>query len=177
MKFIETNLKGCFIVELEPIMDERGYFARSWCSEEFAAYGLQTSFVQSNISYNERKGTLRGMHYQAYPHEESKLVRCTRGAIYDVVIDLRVDSPTHKEWFGLELTENNGTMLYIPQGLAHGFQTLSHHTEVSYQMGHFFHPASSRGIRWDDPLFNIQWPYEESRIISDKDLGYGRYEA
>ncbi|MBH5320634.1 dTDP-4-dehydrorhamnose 3,5-epimerase [Paenibacillus sp. GSMTC-2017] len=175
MKFTETKLKGCFIVELEPILDDRGFFARSWCSKEFATHGLHSSFVQCNVSFNERKGTLRGMHYQSYPYEESKLVRCTRGAIYDVVIDLRVDSPTYKQWIGVDLTEDNGAMIFIPEGFAHGFQTLIDRTEVFYHMGQFFHPEASYGIRWDDPIFGIRWPHEKDRIISDKDLGYSGF--
>ena len=147
MKFIETKLAGAYIIELDLIKDTRGFFARSWCQEEFAKHGLNPNLVQCNISFNHQKGTLRGMHYQIKPHEEAKLVRCTQGKIYDVIIDLRTNSTTYKQWFGVELSAANRKMLYIPEGFAHGFQTLEDHSEVFYQMSNFYHPESARGIR------------------------------
>ncbi len=171
MIFTETKLKGTYIIELEPIADERGFFARSWCQQEFEAHGLNPNLVQCNISFNKKKGTLRGMHYQVAPHEEVKLVRCTKGAIYDVMIDLRPQSSTFKQWIAVELTAENHKMLYIPEGFAHGFQSLADNTEVFYQMSAFYHPECARGIRWDDPAFKIEWPQNE-RIISEKDLQY-----
>jgi len=171
MIFVETKLKGAYLIELEPIADERGFFARSWCQQEFEVHGLNQNMVQCNISFNKKKGTMRGMHYQVAPHEEAKLVRCTKGAIYDVIIDLRPNSSTFKQWIAVELTAENYKMLYIPEGFAHGFQSLADNTEVFYQMSAFFHPESARGIRWDDPAFKIEWP-ENEQIISEKDLQY-----
>lgn len=171
MIFAETTLEGAFLVELERREDERGFFARTWCQREFEAQGLKTAWVQSNLSFNRKKGTLRGMHYQAVPYAEAKLVRCTRGAIYDVIIDLRRDSPTFKQWFAVELTADNRRMLFIPEGLAHGFQTLENDTEVFYQMSAFYAPAYARGVRWNDPAFNICWPNAE-RTISTRDQSY-----
>jgi dTDP-4-dehydrorhamnose 3,5-epimerase len=171
MIFKETKLKGAYLIEIEPIEDERGFFARSFCVKEFKECGLNPNIAQCNISYNEKKGTLRGMHYQVAPHEEVKLVRCTMGAIYDVIIDLRPDSSTFKQWIGVELTKENHQMLYIPEGFAHGFQTLEDHTEVFYQTSEFFHPECSMGVRWNDPAFGIEWPAGE-RIISPRDQGY-----
>lgn len=172
MKFTETKLKGAYIIEPELITDERGFFARSWCQKEFTERGLNPNLVQCNISFNLKKGTLRGMHYQAKPHEEAKLVRCTRGAIYDVIIDIRPDSPTFKQWVAVELTAENHKMLYIPEGMAHGFQTLVDNTEVFYQMSEFYDPELARGVCWDDPKFQIIWPEVDERVISDKDLSY-----
>ena len=171
MKFAETPLKGAYLIDLNLLEDERGFFARSWCRQEALKVGLNPDVVQCNISFNKKKGTLRGMHYQDNPHEEAKLVRCVRGAIFDAIIDLRPDSITLKKWFAVELTEENKKMLYIPEGFAHGFQTLADNTEVLYQMSEFFHPECARGIRWNDPLFSIEWPYDE-RIISEKDQQY-----
>jgi dTDP-4-dehydrorhamnose 3,5-epimerase len=171
MIFTETRLQGAFIIELEPIEDNRGCFARTWCQREFAAQGLNPRLVQCNISFNKLKGTLRGLHYQVKPHEEVKLVRCTRGALYDVIIDLRSDSPTFAHWQSVELSESNRRMLYVPEGFAHGFQTLEDNTEVFYQMSEFFHPASARGVRWDDPAFKINWPVGNV-IISPQDCGF-----
>ncbi|ULB45223.1 dTDP-4-dehydrorhamnose 3,5-epimerase [Limnospira fusiformis KN01] len=171
MKFTETQLKGAYIIELEPIQDERGFFSRSWCQKEFSERGLNSNLVQCNISFNRHKGTLRGMHYQAKPHEEAKLVRCTMGAIYDVIIDIRPDSPTFKQWVAVELTAENRRMLYIPEGMAHGFQTLTDNTEVFYQMSEFYHPESARGIRWDEPIFGITWIHNNP-IMSDNDKNY-----
>lgn len=171
MKFIETRLKGAYIIELEPIEDERGFFARSWCRKEFAEHGLNPNLVQCNISFNRKKGTVRGMHYQVKPYEEAKLVRCTRGAIYDVIIDLRSESPTFKQWVSVELSAGNCKMLYIPEGFAHGFQTLEDDTEVFYQMAEFYHPESARGLRWNDQAFAIKWLLPEL-VISKQDRNY-----
>ena len=172
MKFIETKLKGAYVIEIEPISDNRGFFARSWCQQEFSDRGLNSNLVQCNISFNTKKGTLRGMHYQAKPHEEAKLVRCTRGTIYDVIIDIRDDSSTFKQWFAVELGADNRKMLYIPEGFAHGFLTLEDNTEIFYQMSDFYHLDTSKGIRWDDPAFAIQWHVTDQPIISAKDLSY-----
>src|SRR6266487_3389064 len=158
MIFIETTLKGAFIIEPERLEDERGFFARSFCRKEFEDHGLNPNLVQCSISFNKKKGTLRGMHYQISPHAEAKLVRCTMGAIYDVIIDLRPHLPTFKQWIAVELTAENRQMLYIPEGFAHGFQTLTDNTEVYYQMSQFYYPEYSRGVRWDDPAFGIVWP-------------------
>lgn len=171
MKFIETKLKGACIIEPERLEDERGFFARSFCQNEFEAHGLNPRVVQCNISYNKLEGTLRGMHYQVAPMAEAKLVRCTRGAIYDVIIDLRPESPTYCQWAPVELTADNCCMLYIPEGFAHGFQTLEADTDVFYQMSEFHTPDCVRGVRWDDPTFGIEWPLG-SRIISKKDMSY-----
>jgi dTDP-4-dehydrorhamnose 3,5-epimerase len=171
MIFKETKLKGVYIIEIELMEDERGFFARSFCVKEFKEYGLNSNIAQCNISYNEKKGTLRGMHYQVAPHEEVKLVRCTMGAIYDVIIDLRPDSSTFKQWMVTELTANNRRMLYVPKGVAHGFQTLEDRTEVFYQMSEFYHPKSARGIRWNDPAFGIKWPMLPT-LITNKDRSY-----
>ncbi len=171
MIFSETKLKGAFVIEPERLEDERGFFARTWCQREFALYKLSSKLVQCNISFNKKKGTLRGMHYQVAPHEEAKLVRCTRGAIYDVIIDLRSDFPTFKQWVAVELTADNRQMLYIPEGFAHGFQTLEDNTEVFYQMSEFYYPECSKGVRWNDPVFSIQW-LEAQRIVSLRDQQY-----
>jgi dTDP-4-dehydrorhamnose 3,5-epimerase len=171
MVFTETKLQGAFLIAPEFLRDERGFFARTWCQHEFTSHGLNARLVQCNISFNRSKGTLRGMHYQAAPHAEAKLVRCTRGSIYDVIIDLRPDSPTFKQWAASELTESNRLMLYIPEGFAHGFQTLEDDTEVFYQMSEFYHPESARGIRWDDPAFFITWPIA-CPTVSAKDNSY-----
>ena len=175
MRFTETKLKGAYIIEPELIEDERGFFARSWCQKEFTERGLNPNLVQCNISFNLKKGTLRGMHYQAKPHEEAKLVRCTMGGIYDVIIDIRPESPTFKQWVAVELTSENRKMLYIPEGFAHGFQSLVDNTEVFYQMSEFYHPESARGLRWNDPAFRINWLLVDSIIISDKDKNYQNF--
>jgi len=174
MIFEETRLKGAFTIEMEPIGDTRGFFARAWCQKEFEAHGLISGFVQANITFSPKKGTLRGLHYQIAPHEEIKLVRCTRGAIYDVIIDLRPESPTYKQWLGTELTADNRKMIYIPGGFAHGYQILMDDTEVFYQVGQFYAPEYERGIRWDDPAFGIEWPLE-IQVISDKDKNWPDY--
>jgi dTDP-4-dehydrorhamnose 3,5-epimerase len=175
MKFLETSLKGVFQIDLEPQSDERGFFARTWCQKEFEAHGLNSALVQCSISYNARKGTLRGLHYQAYPYQESKLVRCTEGAIHDVVVDLRPESPTFKQWITADLTATNRNMLYVPAGCGHGFLTLEDETEVFYQISEFYNPQSSRGVRWDDPAFQIVWPGEVT-VISERDRNYPNFE-
>lgn len=171
MKFIETILKGAYVIELEKLEDDRGFFARSWCEKEFAERSLNPNLVQCNISFNRKKGTLRGMHYQEKPYQETKLVRCTRGAIYDVILDLRSDSPTFKQWIAAQLTSENRKMLYIPEGFAHGFQTLEDNTEVFYQMSEFYHPEAAKGIKWNDTAFGIEW-MEDEPILSEKDKSY-----
>jgi dTDP-4-dehydrorhamnose 3,5-epimerase len=172
MKIVETRLKGAFIVEAERFEDERGYFARNWSHREFEEAGLDAKLVECNVSFNRWKGTLRGMHYQEAPYEQVKLVRCARGAIYDVIIDLRPASTTFKQWLGVELASGNERMLYVPAGFAHGFQTLADDTEVSYQMSSYFEPASGRGVRWNDPAFGIEWPETDQRIIISRDREY-----
>lgn len=174
MIFKETSLKGAYIVELDPIEDDRGFFARSWCKDEFYKHKLNTKLIQCNISFNKLKGTLRGMHFQVKPYEEAKLVRCTRGAIYDVIIDMRTSSRTFLKWVGIELTEDNRRALYIPEGFAHGFQTLEDNSEVFYQMSEEYHPECARGIRWNDPEFNIKWPLDVSKI-SYKDESFKNF--
>jgi dTDP-4-dehydrorhamnose 3,5-epimerase len=169
MIFTETKLKGAFIVEVEKRGDARGFFARAWCKEEFAANGLNTNLVQSNIAFSKKAGTLRGLHYQAKPYEEVKLVRCTRGAVYDVIVDLRLESPMYMGWVGVELTAGNYKMLYVPENFAHGYQTLTDHAEVTYHVSQVYSPASERGIRWNDPAIKIEWPKVDMRIISEKD--------
>ncbi len=168
MIFTETTLKGSYLIDLERAEDDRGFFARLWCQREFAAHGLNPNLVQCNVSFNRRKGTLRGMHYQAAPHVEAKLVRCTAGSIYDVILDLRSNSPSYLQWLGVELSAANRRMLYIPEGFAHGFQTLQDDTEVDYQMSDFYHPESVRGWRWNDPAFAIAWPLADP-ILSARD--------
>ncbi len=174
MRFLETPLDGVWVIELERLADERGWFARTFDEEEFSLRGMNPDVVQCNASYNERAGTLRGMHYQADPHGESKLVRCVRGAIFDVAVDLRMGSPTHGRWHGVELSEENGRAYYIPAGLAHGFQTLTDGSEVHYLMGDPYVPGSGRGVRWDDPAFGIEWPAPPpgGRMISERDATY-----
>jgi dTDP-4-dehydrorhamnose 3,5-epimerase len=169
--FTETDLAGVFAIDLERHWDERGYFARSWCQREFADQGLEVRLVQCNISYSARRGTLRGMHFQFPPHEEIKLVRCTRGRMYDVVVDLRPDSLSYGRWIAEELSPETGRMIFIPAGCAHGFQTLEDDTEVFYQMSEFYVQSAASGIRWDDPALGISWPLEVT-AISDRDLSY-----
>jgi dTDP-4-dehydrorhamnose 3,5-epimerase len=171
MIFRETELRGAFIIEPELIPDERGFFARTWSEEDFASRGLNSKIVQCNSSFNRQRGTLRGMHYQIPPHAEAKLVRCTAGAIYDVIVDLRMDSPTWLKWIGMELIASNPSMVYIPEGFAHGFQTLEDDTEVFYQVSEYYHPESARGARWDDPAFGISWPLSIS-VISERDRSH-----
>ncbi|HEV2707722.1 MAG TPA: dTDP-4-dehydrorhamnose 3,5-epimerase [Pyrinomonadaceae bacterium] len=176
MKFEETTLAGAYVVEMERLADERGFFARTFCRDEFAARGLDARVAQCSASFNQRRGTLRGMHYQAAPYTEAKLVRCTMGAIYDVIVDLRTESPTFKRWFGLELSAANRRALYIPEGLAHGFLTLADESEVFYQISEFYHPECSRGVRWDDETFGIEWPFEP-RVISERDRAFPDFKA
>jgi dTDP-4-dehydrorhamnose 3,5-epimerase len=171
MLFHETNLPGAYLIEIERREDERGFFARSWCQREFTEHGLNAQLVQCNVSFNHRKGTLRGMHFQAAPYAEVKIVRCTAGAIYDVMIDLRPDSPTFKQHFGAELTPENHRMLYIPEGFAHGYITLSDNTEIVYQVSQFYAPEAARGVRWNDPAFGLQWPLTVE-VISERDATY-----
>lgn len=174
MILTETEVDGAFVVDIEPIEDERGFFARTWCRREFEVLGLETGVAQCNTSFNKRKGTLRGLHFQAAPLEEVKIVRCTQGAIYDVVLDLRTDSASHLRHAGVMLSAENRRMLYVPRGAAHGFQTLVDGTEVCYQMSEFYSPEHARGVRWDDPAFGISWPPDE-RTISERDLAYDDY--
>jgi len=174
MLFTETELKGAFLIEPERREDFRGFFARTWCEKEAAAHTINPRVVQCNVSFNHRKGTLRGMHYQKSPFEEAKLVRCTMGAIHDVIIDLRQDSPTFKRHVGAVLTADNRRMLYIPEGFAHGFQTLEDNTEVFYQMSQFYSPEHTAGVRWNDPTFGIQWPIPEP-IILERDGSYADF--
>jgi dTDP-4-dehydrorhamnose 3,5-epimerase len=171
MKFGHTNIPGAVVIEIEPLKDDRGFFARTFCEQEFEAHGLCFRVVQCSISFNRRRGTLRGMHYQAKPHEEAKLVRCTRGSLYDVIVDLRPQSPAFRKWFGLELDSAKSRMLHIPQGVAHGFETLEDNTEVFYQISESYDPGSTRGVRWDDPAFGIEWPLPP-QAMSDRDRQY-----
>lgn len=171
MVFEEADLKGFFVIKPELWADERGFFTRSFCQREFEAHGLNPRVVQCSISFNHRKGTLRGMHFQGPPHVEVRLVRCTRGAAYDVILDLRADSPTFGRWVATELTDENRWAVYVPAGFAHGYQTLEDGTELTYQMSEFYDPAAASGIRWDDPAFGITWP-AAVRTISPKDLSY-----
>ena len=176
MIFTETGLPGAYIIDLQPIEDSRGFFARSWSASEFSEHGLVTRILQANVSFNKARGTLRGMHRQAQPFAEVKLVRCTRGAIYDVAIDLRPDSPTYLQWTAVELTAGNRRMFYIPEDFAHGFQTLEDDTEVTYQVSQVYTPEAERGIRFDDPAFGIDWPLPVN-VISDKDRCWPDFDA
>jgi dTDP-4-dehydrorhamnose 3,5-epimerase len=171
MIFTETKLKDVYIIDIEKLEDERGFFARSWCQREFEAHGLNSRLVQCNISFNAKKGTLRGMHYQVKPFEEAKLIRCTRGTIHDVIIDIRPDSSTFRKYAGLRLTADNRRLLYVPEGFAHGFLTLEDNTEVFYQMSEFYAPDYARGLRWNDPAFGIEWP-SHVQVISERDHSY-----
>lgn len=171
MLFEATQLQDAYLIKLQKIEDGRGYFARSWCRDEFRQHGLDANLAQCNVSFNRHRGTLRGMHYQSPPNAETKLVRCTRGAIFDVIIDLRPDSPTYLRWLGVTLTPDGGDMLYIPKGFAHGFQTLVDDSEIFYQMSDGYAPQSARGVRWDDPLFQIEWPMAPT-VLSDKDRSW-----
>ena len=171
MKFSETPLRGAFVIELDVLPDERGYFARTFDVGEFINHGLDPAVIQCSTSFNTRGGTLRGMHYQDDPEGEAKLVRCTRGSIFDVALDLRPKSETYCRWFGTELTPDNRRMLYIPVGMAHGFQTLEEASEVHYQISHHYEPSAGRGVRFDDPAFGIEWPLDNP-TISDRDRGF-----
>ena len=172
MKFVPLTLAGAYLLELEPHGDDRGFFARTWCRDEFAANGLNPVIAQSSTSHNAREGTLRGLHFQRPPHAEAKLVRCTRGAIFDVIVDLRPESPTHTAWFGGELTEKRGNAMYVPEGFAHGFQTLTDHADVLYMISQPYVPQAAAGVRWDDPAFGIEWPEAAERTISDRDRAW-----
>ncbi len=177
MIFTESKLKGAYMIEPQPIEDKRGYFAVGWTKEEFERHGLNGDFLQQNISYNKHAGTLRGMHSQKHPYGEEKLVRCVQGAIYDVIVDIRPDSPTYLEWDAVELTEENLKMLYIPKGFLHGFQTLRDDSVVLYQVTEYFHPEAALGARYDDPAFQIRWPEATSRVISDKDKAWPLFDS
>lgn len=174
MRFTATPLAGAFVVELEPVADERGFFARTWCAREFEAHGLNPRLAQCSLSYNRRRGTLRGLHFQTAPCREDKLVTCLRGAIFDVIVDVRRDAPTFGRSFAIELTAEARTMLYVPQGFAHGFQTLTDDTEVLYMISEFYSPAHVAGIVWDDPTLAIAWPPAD-RIISERDRQLPRF--
>ena len=171
MLFTKTKLDGAWLIEPEPISDSRGWFARTFCEREFGEHGLETRFVQHSTSQNVSRGTLRGMHFQTEPHAEIKLVRCLKGAIYDVIIDLNPGSPTYCQWQGFELSAANMRQLYIPKGFAHGFQTLEDASEIGYLISEFYAPEASKGVRWDDPTFAIQWPLPVS-VMSDKDKAW-----
>jgi dTDP-4-dehydrorhamnose 3,5-epimerase len=171
MLFTETKLRGAFVVEPARHGDERGFFARTWSRREFEERGLSPSLEECNVSYSARRGTLRGMHYQAAPHAQAKLVRCTAGAVYDCIIDLREDSTTFKQWVAVELSAENGVQLYVPEGFAHGFLTLEERTEVFYQMSSVYVPEAGRGVRWDDPAFGVEWP-REVEVINERDRTY-----
>ena len=179
MIFTETKLPGAFVIEPERFEDMRGFFALTWSERDFAAHGLNPRLVECNISFNRKKGTLHGMHFQCVPHAQAKLVRCTLGAIYDVIVDLRAESPAFKQWIAVELTAENRRQLYIPEGFAHGFQTLRDETEVLYQMTEVFAPGGAGGVRWDDPAFGIVWPacVEGERTIIERDRQYADFKA
>ena len=171
MKIAPTALAGAYVIDVEAAADERGFFARTFCREEFAAHGLRLTFVQANLSSNRREGTLRGMHFQAPPYEEGKLLCCSRGAIYDVILDLRPGSSTFGRWESFELSARNRRLLYVPEGIAHGFQTLEDESDVFYLMTQSYHPEAARGVRWNDPAFAIAWP-SRSPILSERDASY-----
>jgi len=170
--FTELELAGAYVLDLERREDERGFFARAWCANELAEHGLETRLVQANVSFNRLKGTVRGMHMQEPPHAEVKLIRATRGAVYDVIVDVRPDSPTRGRWAGVELSAENGRALYVPEGFAHGYQTLEDGTETFYLVSEFYAPGAERGLRWDDPGLAIEWPQPEGAIVSEKDRAW-----
>jgi dTDP-4-dehydrorhamnose 3,5-epimerase len=174
MLFTETRVKGAHVVDLERRADDRGFFARAWCQKEFQIQGLTARLTQVNVSFNRRKGTLRGLHFQLPPYQEAKVVSCTQGAIYDVVVDLRRDSPTHLQWAAVELTAGNRRMLYVPEGCAHGFQTLADHSELLYLMSEFYSPEHARGVRYNDPSFGITWPLP-AECLSEADRAWPDY--
>jgi dTDP-4-dehydrorhamnose 3,5-epimerase len=176
LRFIETEISGAFLVEIDPVHDDRGFFARTFCREEFSRHGLETEFPQISLSHNTRRGTLRGLHYQAEPYAEVKVVRCVRGSVFDVVVDLRPRSPTYCRWVGRELSEANHSAFYIPKGVAHGFFTLSDASELEYQISTSYMSASARGVRWNDPAFGIVWP-EVPRVMSARDQSYEDFVA
>jgi dTDP-4-dehydrorhamnose 3,5-epimerase len=172
MIFKETSITGAFIVDVKRIGDDRGFFGRVFCRKEFEAQGINLEVLQANMGFNEYRGTLRGLHYQVPPYGEAKLVRCTAGALYDVILDLRPASPTFKKWLGIKLTAENRTMLYVPEGCAHGYLTLVDHTEIYYMVSQFYTPGAERGVRWNDPAFRIDWPMKENLTISEKDRNW-----
>ena len=177
MRFVPTRLAGAFVVELEPITDVRGFFARMWSADELTSHGLDANLAQCSLSRNTRAGTLRGLHLQTEPHAEVKLVRCTRGALYDVIVDLRPDSETYCQWVGFELNSREGSALYVPKGFAHGFQTLEDETDVLYMISDAYVPAAATGVRWNDPTFGIEWPIASTRTMSDRDRSWPDYSA
>ena len=172
MKFTETGLDGAFVIETEPHLDERGFFARAWCRREFEEAGIRINFVQANIAFSQNKGTLRGMHFQKAPNVEAKFLRCIRGSIFDVIIDLRPNSSTFKKWFGIELTADAHKMVFIPEGFAHGYLTTKDDTEVFYLVSAFYTPDAEGGVRWDDPALGVKWPMTGNLIISEKDKNW-----
>ena len=174
MEFRQTELPGVYLIEPQRLADERGFFARTFCARELGERGLATEIAQSSVSFNPTQGTLRGMHYQAAPHGETKIIRCTRGAIWDCLIDLRPDSPTYKRWVGERLTADNHKLFYVPEGIAHGFLTLEPDSEVFYEISTFYVPEAARGVRWDDPAFGIEWP-GEPRLLSERDRTYPNF--
>ena len=174
MNFISTKLEGAYIIEVDRINDERGFFGRIWCKEEFENHGLNADLKQSNVSFNKKKGTLRGLHYQRKPFQETKLLRCTRGAVYDVIVDVRPESSTFKEWIGVELTETNYRMIYVPEGFAHGYLALEDNSEVYYMVTEKYSKESEGGIRWDDPNINIKWPLSVVEV-SEKDASHADF--
>jgi dTDP-4-dehydrorhamnose 3,5-epimerase len=177
MRLTETKLKGCFIIEAERFEDDRGFLAQAWSLQELGDHGIDVRFVESNFAFNFKKGTLRGLHFQASPHEQAKLIRCTRGSVFDVAVDLRPDSPTFKQWVSMELSADNLRMFFIPRGFAHGYQTLQDNSEVCYEISSPYAPASCRGVRWNDPAFGIEWPEVERRIMVARDREYPDFEG
>lgn len=174
MIFRETSLKGAYVVELNKLEDDRGFFGRIWCENEFKAHNLNANLVQSNVSYSKKKGTMRGFHFQKHPYQETKLVRCTRGSAYDVIIDLRPESPTFKQWFGIELSAENRKMLYVPENFGHSFLTLEDNSEVYYLVTEFYNSEAECGLRWNDPTFDVKWPIE-IKEISEKDSNHPNF--
>jgi len=177
MKFNQLAIAGVYTVDIDKHGDDRGFFARTWCAREFQSVGLKSAILQSNIAVSKEKGTLRGLHYQTAPFEEAKLIRCVRGSMYDVIVDLRRKSRTYKNWVGVELSSESYAMVYVPEGCAHGYQTLERDTEINYHVTQYYSPAHERGLRWNDPQFNIQWPITEGMVISDKDSNWPDYSA
>lgn len=174
MIFTETKLKGAYVIDLERVTDERGFFARGWCAKEFSSHGLSPVIVQVNIGHSIKKGTIRGMHFQITPYAEVKVVHCSRGSLYDVIIDLRDGSPTRSQWVGVELTANNGRMVYVPEGFAHGYQTLEDETDLVYQTSQFYAKEAAKGVRYNDPTFAIAWPLPVS-VVSSGDANWPDY--
>ena len=174
MKFSPASIAGCHVIEIDKRVDDRGYFARTWCADELAQHGLQMHIAQVNVGVSTKAGTFRGMHYQLAPHAEIKIARCSRGAVYDVAVDLRPDSPTFRHWYGVELTHENGRMLYVPEGCAHGYLTLTADTELLYFTSHAYAPTAARGVRHDDPAFGIEWP-APVRVVSDADTRWPNF--